>query len=211
MVNKMQISRIRQKGVTAFLVLVIWSLASLATTQAVIINSLVDPLNDTSHFIVPVNNAGFVSNNLDGTVTMWRTNASVDASFIWGKSGTDERLNLATASTLKIDAVGAVNDGYWLAGVYLWDSGGGFLAEKVLQSDTQLTGLQIYNILNVTNGVNNVDSYTVWFRINPFDSSEVGFTFNSISAIPEPSVLGLFLIGGAVLASVRRRHAKRQS
>jgi hypothetical protein len=159
------------------------------------VTNLVDNPLTTNHFFSVSSSAGYVQDNGNGSITIWRTNANVDGVYDWGRlDALHYQILQATAPTVQINAVGPTNGGYWLANWLLWDSSYNFLGEPSMQGDTQATGLQTYTVPTTVNGTN-VFIYEVRFRMDPFGSSSAGFTFNSIEAIPEPATWAVLLVG----------------
>ena len=145
------------------------------------------------------------------TLTASRTAANVDSGFNWtvGGSGTGY-FSLQAGDqqfVFQLDAVTAVNGGYYVVNALLFDSGGSYLSEITVQSDTNAIGTFSYNIASLASGS---PTATQWFprvRIHPYGSSNAGFEFENFSAIPEPSSVALFSLAGLLAAVFLRRRS----
>ncbi len=166
---------------------------------------LIDTLDTTANFF---NSFGgtVASNNLDGTVSLFRTVANQDAGIDWRNGASN--LSILDEQELTVVPVGQVSGGFWSANI-LFFSNATFVAEQNWISDTNLSDVRATNIAAFADsagvGAANVTDYYVRFRIQPFDQQDVGFTFTTISAVPEPGLGILFLLGGSLLMARRQR------
>ncbi len=168
-------------------------------TKAAVLGQLFDPLNNTNHFIDATLT---LTDNLDGTVSLTRVVAGGDLVAHWGKNGTDERI-LYSDPRFQVEAVASINGGTWGFDIQWFNSGGSYLGQNNIQASTAATSLFTYNLAGLAPV--GTASWRAQFRVGA-GADPYGFTFTQINAfqVPEPSVLGLGLVG--VAAWWRRRH-----
>lgn len=186
--------------------------------SAVLITNLNDELDDATHFITSELD---LVNNGNSTVSLVHTNTAPpnDQTALWGKDGTDIHLVLSPDSRFNVWAVESVISGTitgkWGFDVVWFDASDSYIGQANYQSATDTTGLHVYFITSSV-PVGAV-SWAAQFRV--FDQAGnqplvagYGFTFDRLQAyaIPEPSVLGLGLMGGVIAYSIRRRREKKR-
>lgn len=185
--------------------------------SAVLITNLNDDLNDASHFIASELD---LVNNGNGTVSLVHTNTSPpnDQTALWGIDGANVHLALG-GSVFSLLASGptisGTTTGQWGFDVLWFDNLDNYLGQTTYQGATNAIGLQVYNITSSV-PVGAV-GWTPQFRVFDQDGNQplvagYGFTFDRLHAyaVPEPNVLGLGLIGGAIAFNVARRRKRSQ-
>ena len=167
---------------------------------------VVDPLDDTSNlagWVAPPGTiASSATDNGNGTVTLTRNEASVDAGVDWMLNS---HLSLTPDhNTLIVQPVtDAANDFYSIS--LLFFQGASFTGEIdwVLNSnaDTTQTLADVSAIAPAGS-----DNYFVRFRIQPFETAGASFRFTEIRAVPEPAMA---LLAASGLIAVGRRRRRR--
>ena len=178
-------------------------LGAIALAAGMARANITDTMDSTANFDSPFGGETVTANG-DGTVTILRNNAGVDAGINWQPGG--QNIPIAGNELLTITPVAAVSGGYWVPTILLFDSGGNFLGEKPWLGDTNTTAPQTLNIPDfaTSKGVSGAAQYYLRLRMDPFNNAGSGFTFTEIdtTAIPEPASVGL--IGAGALALLRR-------
>jgi hypothetical protein len=167
--------------------------------------SVLDPMDNTSNFDAPFGGEGVTANG-DGTVTLTRTVANQDAGVDWvGPAG---HLSISDEPLLTITPVGPVSGGYYNANILLFNSSGGYLAEKQWLGDNNSSAAQTVNVAQFASdlGVSGAAQYWVRFRVDPFGQAGAGFTFTEMDAVavPEPTS-GLLFLGALPLLWAARK------
>jgi len=187
----------------------VWLLCSFFMTGLVHAD-VIDPLDDADNFFNSF--GGTIATNLiAGEITLIRTTPNVDAGIDW-RNGVSN-ISMATEYQLTITPVADYNGGYWSANILFFDNGD-YLAEHTWLSDNNSTAIRSTNITvfaeSVGGSATNANNYFVRFRAQPFNQSDVGFSFTQITAVPEPSVVLLLLLSATVLGlSGRLRSVRR--
>ena len=172
--------------------------------------SLLDPMDTASNFGGAFNGETATANG-DSTVTLTRTQASIDAGINWGRNG--GFLSLSDESLLTVTPVGPVNGGYYNANILLFNSSGGYLAESHWLGDNNSSAVQTLDVAQFVSDLSQSNpaldaatQYYVRFRIDPFGQAGAGFSFTEISAVPVPEpATGLLLLGALPLLWAARR------
>jgi hypothetical protein len=134
-------------------------------------------------------------------------------------NGSDLHIALQPGSLLQVlptaSVISGTTTGYWGFDILWFDASDSYIGQTTYQSFTNLTGLQQYFITSSV-PVNAV-GWTPQFRV--FDQAGTqplvngyGFTFDQINAlqVPEPSVLGLGLVGAAAAGFARNCRRTKQ-
>ena len=156
---------------------------------------------------------GDVSVSVAGNIlTASRDAANTDSGFDWRPGGTGNFSLLAGDQQFifSLNALTAVNGGYYAINALVFDAGGGYLGELTVQADTNLTGVFDYNISTIV-AASAFPTAEQWFprvRILPFDSSNAAFQFQDFQAVPEPSTYALLALAGLIGAAAWRRRQR---
>ena len=182
-------------------------MAIIALAQA----DVIDELDTTNNFFGSFNGT-VATNNGDGTVSLIRNTPDVDAGIDWRNGGqAGVNLSLTGEHLLSITPVAAFNGGYWNASI-LFFSNETFVGEANWISDNNSLDVRMTNVAqfatSVGGSVTNASHYIVRFRVQPFDQSNVGFTFTQITAVPEPSALLLMLLGALAWPACKLRSSR---
>lgn len=161
--------------------------------------AFVDTLDTTNNFFSSFGGTAATENG-NGTVTLTRNTPNVDAGIDWRNGALN--LSLATENILTITPVTPENGGFWSLNLLFFDNGN-FVNEFNWITDTQTTSVLSTNVAEFA-GVG-ANEYFLRFRIQPFDQSNVGFTFAEIAAVPEVSPVPLVCGGLAILLLIVRR------
>jgi hypothetical protein len=174
---------------------------------------VVDLMNDTSYF-GPAFGGETATANGDGTLTLTRTVANQDAGIDWGRQQTGGFLQIGSANLLTLTPVGPVNGGYYNVDILLFNSSGGYLAEKQWLGDNNSSAVQtldvaqfVSNLVPSNPSLSAATEYWVRFRVDPYGQAGAGFTYTELSAVPEPTT-GLFLLTGLPLLWLARRRTQ---
>jgi hypothetical protein len=169
----------------------------------------VDNFADTSNLTT----FGDVEVSVSGNIlTASRNAANTDSGFDWrpGGSGNFSLLTGDQQFVFSLNALTAVNGGYYAINALVFDAQGDYLGELAVQADTNLTGVFDYNIGTIV-AASAFSTAEQWFprvRVLPFDSSNAAFEFQDFQAVPEPSTYALLVLAGLVGAAAWRRRCR---
>ena len=154
---------------------------------------------------------GDVSVSVSGNIlTASRDVASTDSGFNWRPGGTGNFSLLAGDQQFifSLNALTAVNGGYYAISALIFNSVGGYLNELTVQTDTNLTGVFNYNISTIASSLVGAEQWFPRVRIHPYDSSNAEVQFQDFQAVPEPSTYALLALAGLVGAAAWRRRRR---
>ena len=141
------------------------------------LGAVIDPLDTADGFNDSFNGTTAVANG-DGTVTLTRNTANVDAGINWTDMGS--KLLIGSDSVLKVTPTAAVNGGYYGINILFFDAADQFLSENVWISDTNSTAVQELPDIVAFAANPSATSFVLRFRIQPFDQAGSAFTFDQI-------------------------------
>lgn len=166
---------------------------------------LIDDMDNTDNFT-----SGFggvsASANGDGTVTLQRSIANVDAGIDWRPDGTFF-FDISSEPLLSVTPTSPENGGFYSTSILFFDGSDSFISEQAWIGDTNSVAVQSLDVENWVSTPVGAEQYFLRFRILPFTSTDGGFTFTQMAAVPEPTVAS-FLLAGGLLTLMRRRHRK---
>ncbi len=148
---------------------------------------VIDTLDTADGFNDSFNGTTAVANG-DGTVTLTRTVANVDAGINWTDMG--YKIPIGTDNILRITPTESVNGGFYGVTLLVFDTSDQFLAEMVWIGDTDSTTIQ--EMPDVAAFVDNPSaaSFVLRFRIQPYDQANAAFTFDQIEVTTDSSIPG---------------------
>ncbi len=158
--------------------------------------AIIDTLDTADGFNDSFNGTTAVANG-DGTVTLTRTVANVDAGINWTDMGS--KIQLSGQNVLQLTPSAAVNGGYYGVNILFFDAADQYLSEQVWITDTNDTAMQQLSDIQALAGDPNAASFVLRFRIQPWGQAGAAFTFDQIEVVPEPASLALLTIGGLLV------------
>ncbi len=155
-----------------------------------------------------LNTFGDVSVSVSGNIlTASRDAGDSDSGFDWRPSGSGN-FSLLPADEqfiFSLNAVNAINSGFYAINALIFDSLGDFLGELAVQADTDFTGVFDYDISTIASSLPGAEQWFPRIRILPFESTDAAFEFQEFQAVPEPSTYALLALAGLAGAIVWRR------
>jgi hypothetical protein len=170
--------------------------------------AIMDTMDTAANFHNPFGGETATANG-DGTVTILRNTAGVDAGINWVPNG--QNIPILGNEDLTVTPVAAVNGGFWVPTILFFNATGNFLGEKTWLGDTNTTQPQTLDVqqLAITDGLPTAAQYFLRLRMDPFNTAGAGFTYTEIdtaaAVVPEPASLSLIGAAGMLLAARRRR------
>jgi hypothetical protein len=146
----------------------------------------------------------------DNILTASRDEGNSDSGFDWRPSGSGN-FSLLPADEqfiFSLNAVNAINGGFYAINALIFDSEGNYLDELAVQADTNLTGVFDYNISTIASSLLGAEQWFPRVRILPFESSDAAFEFQDFQAVPEPSTYALLALAGLIGAAAWRRRQR---
>jgi hypothetical protein len=146
----------------------------------------------------------------DNILTASRDTAGIDSGFNWRPGGTGNFSLLANDQQFifSLNALTAINGGFYAISALIFNSAGDYLTELAVQGDTNETGVFDYNISTIASSVAGAEQWFPRIRILPFDSSDAAFEFRDFQAVPEPSTYALLALAGLIGAAAWRRRQR---
>ena len=133
---------------------------------------IVDNFADSSQLTVWGADSMSVGNN---TLTVTRVTANVDGGVDWFPTSLKNTyFSLAPADgqyEFKMDVASIVNGAYYTVQAQLFNSSGSYINAVALQSDTNVTGWQIYDVAALSSAFPTATQYNVRIRINPWGAT----------------------------------------
>lgn len=172
-------------------------LSSLSATAV-----LIDNMDNTDNFTSGFGGASALANG-DGTVTLQRSIANVDAGIDWRPDGTFF-FDISSEPLLSITPTAPVDGGFYSTSLLFFDGSDSFISEQAWIGDTNSVAIQSLDVATWASTPGTAEQYVLRIRVLPFNSEDGGFTFTQMAAVPEPTVASLLLAGG-LLTMMRRR------
>jgi MYXO-CTERM domain-containing protein len=164
--------------------------AALSMSLATALPSLggvIDPLDTADGFNDSFGGTTAVANG-DGTVTLTRNTANVDAGINWTDMGS--KVVIGSETVLKVTPSAAVNGGYYGINILFFDAADQYVSENVWISDTNSTDVQELADIVAFAADPGVASFVLRFRIQPFDQAGAAFTFDKIEFGTSTTLVG---------------------
>ncbi len=181
------------------------ALPMLMVTAMPSLGAVIDPMDSAAGFNDSFNGTTAVANG-DGTVTLTRTVANVDAGINWTDMGS--KVQISGQNVLRVTPTAAINGGYYGVNILFFDAADQYLSENVWVNDTNSLAVQELADVQALAGNPSATSYVLRFRIQPWGQAGAAFTFDQIEAVPEPASLSLLAMGSLM---VLRRSGQRKA
>jgi PEP-CTERM motif-containing protein len=159
--------------------------------------AVIDPMDSAAGFNDSFNGTTAVANG-DGTVTLTRTTANVDAGINWTDMGSKVQIN-AGQNVLKVTPTAAVNGGYYGVNILFFDGADQYITESVWVNDTNSLAVQELSDIAGFAANPSAASFVLRFRIQPWGQAGAAFTFDQIEVVPEPASMALMAMGGLMI------------